>query len=88
MKTVTVQADISAAHELRVVLPTDVPTGRRTIVLVSDEQESPAPSGPSPRTLGDFLDSEFFGMWADRDDTGDSAVFARELREEVSRRQA
>lgn len=79
MKTVTVQADISPGHELRVVLPDDMPTGRHTIVLVIDEQEHDAPAEPRLRTLGDLLDSEFFGMWADRDDIGDNATFARGL---------
>ncbi len=88
MKTVTLQADISPGHELRVMLPDDVPTGRRTVVLVIDEQDSAEPPGPSKRTLGDLADSEFFGMWAGRDDIADSATFARELREKVQRRQA
>jgi len=88
MKTVTVQADISPGHELRVVLPDDVPTGRHTIVLVIDEQAHDAPQGLRLRTLGDLLDSEFFGMWADRDDISDSATFARDLRRRVEGRQA
>lgn len=88
MKTVTLQADISPSRELRVMLPDGVPTGRHTIVLVIDEHAAPAPACPERRTLGDFLDSEFFGMWADRDDIGDSATFARELRERASRRSA
>ena len=34
-------------------------------------------------TLGDLARSEFFGMWRDRTDIGDSAEFARRLREEA-----
>lgn len=88
MKTVTLQADIAPSRELRVMLPEGVPTGRHTIVLVIDEHTDPTPARGSGPTLGDFLDSEFFGMWSDRDDIGDSATFARELRERASRRLA
>ena len=83
MKTVTVQADIPPNRELRVILPDDVPTGPCTVRLVIDEPEAPAVK----RTLGDLLDSEFFGMWADREDITDSAAFARELRAKAERRE-
>jgi hypothetical protein len=32
------------------------------------------------QTFGDLLNSEFFGMWRDRDDIADSVAFARHLR--------
>ncbi len=87
MKTVTVQADIPPSRELRVVLPDDVPVGPRQIVIVLEGLDDPEPPPGQIRTLGDLLDSEFFGLWADRDDITDSATFARELRERVARRQ-
>ena len=37
-------------------------------------------------TLGEILDLGLVGIWADRDDIGDSVEFARELRREASRR--
>ncbi len=36
-------------------------------------------------TVGDFRNSGLLGMWKDRNDTEDSAVFARQLREEAQR---
>jgi hypothetical protein len=88
MKTLTLQAEIPPSRELRLVLPSDVPTGPRTIVLMIDEPASePAPVAPR-RTLGDLLDSGLVGLWADRQDIVDSAAFARELREKVARREA
>ncbi len=38
-------------------------------------------STPRPMTARDLLDSELVGMWADRDDIGDSSEYARTLRE-------
>jgi hypothetical protein len=37
-------------------------------------------------TLGELLESEFFGMWKDREDITDSAAYARHLRETAWRR--
>lgn len=36
--------------------------------------------------LADLLDSELVGLWADRDDIGDSVEFARQLREQAETR--
>jgi 2-hydroxychromene-2-carboxylate isomerase len=38
-------------------------------------------------TAGDFLKSSLIGMWADREDIGDSSEFARSLRERAQRRE-
>lgn len=43
-------------------------------------------SGRKPLTAGDLLNSEVVGMWADRDDIGDSVEFARKLRREAETR--
>lgn len=86
MKTLTVQADIPPSRELRVVLPDDVPTGPRQVVIVLEGLDDP-PSAESPiRTLADLLESGFVGSWADRTDLGDSAEFARDLRQRAWRR--
>lgn len=37
-------------------------------------------------TAAEFLSSEFFGMWADREDIEDSAKFSRQLREQLQHR--
>lgn len=44
-----------------------------------------AAQAPRPLTVGDLLDSDVVGMWADRTDIGDSAAFARKLRAEALR---
>jgi hypothetical protein len=38
-------------------------------------------------TARQLLDSDLIGMWRDRTDIGDSAVYARQLRERVQRRE-
>jgi hypothetical protein len=43
MRTVTVQVDIPPSREVRVVLPDDVPTGRRTMLLVIDAPDERPP---------------------------------------------
>jgi hypothetical protein len=75
VRTVNLNAEIPASRELHITLPADFPIGPAEIVLVVS---SPASVGTA--TLGDFVKSEFFGMWADRTDIGDSALFALHLR--------
>lgn len=41
---------------------------------------------PRLLTVGELLDSNVVGMWADRADVGDSASFARKLRTEALRK--
>lgn len=68
IKTVNLTAEIKASREFRIVLPSDVPVGPADIVIVV------SPHTEEPRhSLGDSLNSEFFGMWRDREDIGDSA---------------
>jgi len=47
-------------------------------VLPADSPIGYDPTKPV-MTLGDLLDSGLVGMWADRDDIGDSTEFARTL---------
>ena len=42
---------------------------------------------PPIRTAADLAKSELFGLWADREDIGDSIEFARRLRREAETRQ-
>jgi hypothetical protein len=83
VRTVNLNADIPPNRELRITLPSDVPVGPAEIVLVVS-----SPDRVSGRTLGDFKNSEFFGMWRDRSDITDSVQFARGLRSEGWRRSA
>ena len=83
VRTVNLNAEIPASRELHIKLPADFPIGPAEMVLVVSSTES-AGTG----TLGDFVKSEFFGMWADRTDIGDSAEFARHLRTEGWKRSA
>lgn len=80
MRTVTVQADVWPDGELRVVLPGDVTPGPHTFHIVINDAAGARPAAPAKHTLGDLLDSEFFGMWAGRTDIDDSAEYAQDLR--------
>jgi hypothetical protein len=83
VKTINLTANVPPSREVRITLPNDVPTGPAEIVVVIASRV-----GASTRTLGDLLHSEFFGMWRDRADIGDSAEFARRLRAEAWSRAA
>ena len=78
VKTFSLKADVTPGREVRIVLHNDVPLGPAEIVVVVA-----SPGLGASRTLGDLARSEFFGMWRDRTDIGDSAEFARRLREEA-----
>ena len=75
LKTITIAAEIGPDREVRITLPEDTPLGPADIVVVISSTAQ-----PPAQTFGDLLNSEFFGMWRDRDDIGDSAEFARQLR--------
>ncbi len=83
VRTVNLNAEIPTSRELHITLPADFPIGPAEMDLVVS---SPAPAGTG--TLGDFVKSEFFGMWADRTDIEDSAQFARHVRTEGWKRSA
>jgi len=79
IRTISLTADVSPKREVRIVLPSDVPLGPAEIVVVV----APRSGSRVAHTLGDLARSEFFGMWRDRTDIGDSAGFARRLRAEA-----
>jgi tRNA(fMet)-specific endonuclease VapC len=83
IKTVNLNADIPPNRELHITLPPDVPAGPADIVIVVSSSGSANAS-----TLGKLGDSEFFGMWRERTDLGDSVQFARDLRSEGWKRSA
>jgi len=83
VKAISATTEITADHELRITLPDDVPVGPADVVLVVVPKQPGAAS-----TLGELANSEFFGIWRDREDITDSRDFARRLREEGWRRSA
>lgn len=85
-RTLTVSRDVGDDRMLLIELPEHAPTGCVAVALAhGDLDEGQAATGGQARlqTLGDILDSDLFGLWADRDDIGDSVEFARQLREEA-----
>ncbi len=73
--TITIRTSIPESRTIEVALPPDTPTGDAEVVITV------VPDAPPRRsTAQDLLDSEVFGMWADRTDIADSAEYARELR--------
>ena len=71
-------ADVPPNHQFTITLPDEIPTGPAEIVLVVASQH-PAPVS----TLAELAESEFFGLWRDRDDIADSADDARALRDKA-----
>jgi len=82
VKTISLTAEVPPNREARIILPTDVPTGPAEFVVVVTS------GSPATRTLGDLLRSEFFGMWKDRADIGDTLEYVRRLRIEAWSRAA
>ena len=76
--TITLTANVPPNHQLTITLPDEIPTGPAEIVVVIASQQ-PAPVG----SLAELAESEFFGLWRDRDDVADSADYARALREKA-----
>ena len=76
IRTVNLKLDIPANRELHIVVPDDVPPGPVEITVVFSSLKY-----SNSNTLGKLANSEFFGMWRDREDISDSSQFARELRE-------
>ena len=74
--TITLTADVPPNHQLTITLPDEIPIGPAEIVLVVASQQ-PAPIA----TLAELAESDFFGLWRDRDDIPESAEYARALRE-------
>lgn len=81
MKTMTLTTNVPPDREVRLILPSDVPLGLADIVVVVASRIT-----TEVHTLGDLLQSDFFGMWQERTDIGDNAEFARHLRDVAWRR--
>ena len=61
--TIHVEATVAADHTVKFELPPDVPTGPVLMTVTVESNRSPDRLSPK-----EFLNSEFFGIWADRDD--------------------
>ncbi len=83
MEAVQVHQVIAKDGEIRITgLPYKKGQAVEVIVLLP-----PAASLPRARlTVGRLCKSGLIGLWQDRDDIGDSSVYARELREEAQAR--
>lgn len=75
VRTINLTTDIPATREIHITLPSDFPAGPADIVLVVSTV-----ADSNIATLGEFADSEFFGMWRDREDITNSLEFACDLR--------
>jgi hypothetical protein len=84
MEAIRLQRVIEKDGEL---LLTDLPCkkGQRVEVIVL--AEPPTSLQPPRLTAKRLLESGVVGLWQDREDITDRAVYARQLREEAQRRQ-
>ena len=70
------------------VLDDALPLPDGTPVRVAVEVVEPAGEMPTPESTRDFASEPYFGMWADREDMEDSAVWVRRERERWQQRTA
>lgn len=79
---IRIDTTVPDSRKIQIQLPTEFPVGNVEVtVKVSPKMEL--------RSSGkDILSSEIFGMWADRDDLGDSVEYARKLRDQAWKRPA
>jgi hypothetical protein len=84
VKTLNIQTQILSDRTLQITIPDDVPLGLAEVivVIVPTQKRVPEPSA----TAGDLVESPLFGLWADRDNIGDSLAYASQLRSQAERR--
>jgi hypothetical protein len=83
MRLVKFKTTVTPERTLTFRVPDDVPAGSVEVIVVFAPTET---ASERHSTLGDLRDSEFFGMWGDRDDLPSSPTLARTLREEAWKR--
>jgi hypothetical protein len=83
VKTLSINTDVPANREVIISIPADIPIGPAEIVVVIASKVN-----TTTKTLGELLNSEFFGMWKDRSDIEDSVEFAHQLRTQAWSRAA
>ncbi len=69
------------------ILITGLPYKRGQAVEVIVFLHPPMPQPRARLTVGQLRKSGLIGMWQDRDDIGDSSVYARQLREQAQERE-
>src|SRR5437870_2332143 len=79
MKSLTTDSEVMLDHTVTVRMPSDFPTGPVRVTVTAQ----PAGEPPKMRTFGDLLSSEFFGMYADRDDLPKTNEEFREWRRKL-----
>ncbi len=82
MKTVTTDGEVKPDRRLTVRMPKDFPLGPVRITVTTE----PPTNTPKIRTFGDLMSSEFFGMFAERDDLPATNEEFREWRRKLSER--
>jgi hypothetical protein len=82
--TMIIKTDIGADSNLRLRVPEEVPVGPAEVVvtIIPEPDRSVPPAG----TAVGLAHSSLFGLWADREDIGDSLAYARRLRTEAEKR--
>jgi hypothetical protein len=78
MGSIIVHGVVNENGELIIDYPRDLPPGPVEVEIRLGDVPS--------ITSEQILNSDFVGMWADRDDIGDSVEYARTLRRKASRR--
>ncbi len=58
--------------------PIDLPDGAEVVVLIASP---PSPRSPTPEEIEQFDNLPARGMWADREDMGDTDEWLRKMRE-------
>lgn len=76
IQTFDMTAEITETRKISITLPQNTPIG-----LVKLHVQITSVNETQSHTLGDLLNSDFFGMWQDRLDIKDSRLFAKELRQ-------
>ncbi len=83
MEAVQLQQTIARDGEVRI---TGLPYKRGQAVEIIVFLQPTIPSPRARLTVGHLRRSGLIGLWQDRDDLGDSSVYARQLREQAQQR--
>ena len=83
MEALQMQQVMTRDGEVRI---TGLPYKKGQIVEIIMLPQPPAPSPRARLTVGQLRRSGIIGLWQNRDDLGDSSVYARQLREQAQQR--
>jgi hypothetical protein len=81
MLATRLKGTVTTDHKLVVKLPKSISTGEVEVILLHQRSELGLKKGS-----GRKLQHPAFGMWADRSDIADAAVYATALRQGIERR--